>query len=428
MRQEDKRKKRQKLLIVLPLFLILVAGLIIGLVNITRKRAPEPDPKATTKSAFNTKLPAPDLPAKDKNKLEVYMEAAKDSAQKKAEWERDPNNKRFYDPGPAPTGEKQPGSKMVAAGTSRATLPVAVSTDPNEKKVNDRLARLYTALNQPAATEKQDRTTFSGSAASHQQPDQSDEEIARLEKLLQTARMPDTVADPNLTRVEKVLDKVLDIQHPERVKEKPRNNTTEIKPAVYDVTTIPKDTTQIEVEYKEGLQLQPNAFYGLEQEQDTDTATSGTSIQAVVHETQTLQNGSTIKLRLLQDIYISGHRIPASSFIYGQCSVNSERLNVQLTSAVCNDQIYPIALKVYDTDGLEGIYVPGAITRDVTKEGISQGISGMGITSLDPSLGAQAAAAGIETAKSLLSKKVKAVVVTIKAGHRVLLSNPQATH
>jgi hypothetical protein len=79
-------------------------------------------------------------------------------------------------------------------------------------------------------------------------------------------------------------------------------------------------------------------------------------------------------------------------------------------------------------DGLEGIFVPGAVTRDVTKEGISQGISGMGITSLDPSLGAQAAAAGIETAKSLLSKKVKAIIVTVRAGHRVLLQPAHAGH
>jgi hypothetical protein len=120
------------------------------------------------------------------------------------------------------------------------------------------------------------------------------------------------------------------------------------------------------------------------------------------------------------------HRIPANNFIYGQCSVNTERLNVQLNSVVSNEQVYPIALRVFHLDGLEGIYVPGAITRDVTKEGVSQGISGMGITSLDPSLGAQAAAAGIETAKNLLSKKIKAVIVTVKASHRVLLESPRA--
>jgi len=59
---------------------------------------------------------------------------------------------------------------------------------------------------------------------------------------------------------------------------------------------------------------------------------------------------------------------------------------------------------------------------------LAQGISGMGITTLDPSLGAQAAAAGIQTAKTLLSKKVKAVIVTVRAGHRVLLQSARTGH
>jgi len=36
-------------------------------------------------------------------------------------------------------------------------------------------------------------------------------------------------------------------------------------------------------------------------------------------------------------------------------------------------------------------------------------------------LGAQAASAGIETARDLISKKVKLVKVTVKAGYQVLL-------
>jgi len=128
----------------------------------------------------------------------------------------------------------------------------------------------------------------------------------------------------------------------------------------------------------------------------------------------------------MQDIYVGSHRIPANNFIYGTCTVNNQRLQVQLTAAIDNNEIFPISLKVYDLDGLEGIFVPGAVTRDVTKEGISQGINGMGIMSLDPSLGAQAAAAGIQTAKALLSRKVKAVIVTVRAGHRVLLQPARA--
>jgi hypothetical protein len=40
---------------------------------------------------------------------------------------------------------------------------------------------------------------------------------------------------------------------------------------------------------------------------------------------------------------------------------------------------------------------------------------------MDPSLGAQAASAGIQAAKTLISKKVKLVKVTVKAGYQVLL-------
>ena len=426
--QDDKKKKRQKFLIVLPLFIILVAGLFFGGVSILKKKAPEGEQKQPAKSAFNTKLPSPDLPAKEKNKLEIYMEAAKDSARKKAEWDKDPNNKRFYDPGPVVEG-KRTAKRFVAQSPKSGTgLSNASIIDPNEKKVNDRLQKLYAALNQSATGEKAGKPGMVDPAAGQGPVGQPNPETARLEMLLQQSHSSDTAVDPNLVRAEKVLDKVLDIQHPERVIQRAQPGTKQPNPTEYIVSTSLPDSTEPAIADQDRAVSGPNGFYGLEQEPDSDTPSNVTTIQAVVHETQSLQNGSTIKLRLLQDIFVGGHRIPANNFIYGQCSVNSERLNIQLTSAVCNEEIYPIALKVYDTDGLEGIYVPGAVTRDVTKEGISQGISGMGITSLDASLGAQAASAGIETAKSLLSKKIKAVIVTVKAGHRVLLENPRSAH
>ncbi len=45
----------------------------------------------------------------------------------------------------------------------------------------------------------------------------------------------------------------------------------------------------------------------------------------------------------------------------------------------------------------------------------------MELTSADPSLKAQAATAGINTVKSLMSRKVKQVKVLVKAGYKVLL-------
>jgi len=45
------------------------------------------------------------------------------------------------------------------------------------------------------------------------------------------------------------------------------------------------------------------------------------------------------------------------------------------------------------------------------------------MTTLDPSLKAQATATGIGTIKSLVSKKAKLVRVQVKAGYKVLLNN-----
>lgn len=428
MQPQDKKKRKQKLLIVLPLFIIGLAGLIFAGINILKAKAPAPDSKPVAgKSAFNTKLPAPNLPAQEKNKLEIYMQADKDSASKKSEWEKDALNKRLYDPGP--DADPKPTGRPGIAKTGRPSLSVSppAITDSNEKKVNDRLQKLYAALNQPVATEKQDKHPVGDDLPGPGLTGLTNPEITRLERLLQQSHASDTAIDPNLAHAETVLDKVLDIRYPARVAERERTHTPEGSPVTNLVTTSPVDTPDDQLPYAE-IRLGVTGFYGLQTEPGEDTLKTTSTIQAVVGETQTLQNGSTIKLRLLQDIFVAGHRIAANHFIYGQCAVNNERLNIQLTSAVCDNQIYPIALKVYDTDGLEGIYVPGAITRDVTKEGVSQGISGMGITSLDPSLGAQATAAGIETAKNLLSKKIKAVIVTVKAGHRVLLENPGTTH
>ncbi|MCY1562856.1 hypothetical protein D9M68_1003160 [compost metagenome] len=47
----------------------------------------------------------------------------------------------------------------------------------------------------------------------------------------------------------------------------------------------------------------------------------------------------------------------------------------------------------------------------------------MSLGSFDQTLGAQAASAGIELGKNLLSKKVKQVKVEVKAGYRILLKD-----
>jgi conjugative transposon TraM protein len=134
-----------------------------------------------------------------------------------------------------------------------------------------------------------------------------------------------------------------------------------------------------------------------------------------------LVNGAVVKLRLLNDLYINGSLIPKGNFVFGIASLNGERLEVEINSIRYNQSLYPVKLEVYDIDGLPGIYIPGAITRDVAKQSVDNTLQLMELSTMDPSLKAQATAAGIGAAKTLLSKKVKQVKVMVKAGYKVLL-------
>ncbi|MCW3089531.1 MAG: hypothetical protein JWP81_600 [Ferruginibacter sp.] len=135
----------------------------------------------------------------------------------------------------------------------------------------------------------------------------------------------------------------------------------------------------------------------------------------MLKSTQVLVDGAVLKMRLLNNIYINGQLIPKGNFLFGTVSLNNERLEVVISSIRDAQSLFPVKLEVYDMDGLKGIYIPGAITRDA-KQSTDNALQSVALNSLDPSIGAQAATAGIEAAKTLLSKKVKLIRVQVKGG------------
>ncbi|PTS92826.1 conjugative transposon protein TraM, partial [Flavobacterium sp. HMWF030] len=179
------------------------------------------------------------------------------------------------------------------------------------------------------------------------------------------------------------------------------------------------NTTSLQKDNSISSSLKSNSFYtadeNLEQEQQQN------SIEAVIHETQSIVNGSVVKLRLSSDISLQGTMIPKNTFLYGIASLKGERLEVKINNIQFRNSIFPVELTVYDMDGIDGIYIPGAINRDVAKASADRSIQTLGLTGVTDSWGAQAAGMGIEAAKSLMSKKVKLIKVVVKAGYQVLL-------
>jgi conjugative transposon TraM protein len=147
------------------------------------------------------------------------------------------------------------------------------------------------------------------------------------------------------------------------------------------------------------------------------------AVPAVIHDNQVVEAGSTVKMRLLNDVQLEGHLIPRNSFLYGVCSISGNRLAITATSVQYQGSLLPVTLKAFDIDGGEGLNIPGSIDRDALKQGAATGVSGVDMLAMSPSLGAQAAGIAIQTGKALTGRKIKSVKIHLKANYQLLLKS-----
>ena len=161
------------------------------------------------------------------------------------------------------------------------------------------------------------------------------------------------------------------------------------------------------------------SFQGLD-----DGSTSGmgaNTLATVIHESQEVVNGSLVKVRLTDAAVVNGHRLAANTFIYGKCTLAGERLTITIETLKSGNNIFPASLEVYDMDGLEGLHIPGTITRDASKQAgaDAMGAADMMTMSGDPTTAA--AGVAVNAVKSLGQKKIRLVKVRLKAGYNIML-------
>ena len=256
----------------------------------------------------------------------------------------------------------------------------------------------------------------------------SSNDVERLHSMMQ-AMNQDKTEDPEISQLNQMLDKIQAIQNPDEAIQNNKKTSTgksltvKTKRQKASVSLLKPDAAKISLNDTTIETIDANRFYSDVTFNGNDDTTSDNAIGAIIPETQTLVAGATIKLVLTNDVMINDVMLPSGSLIYGTTSLSNERLKVTISSIRFQNSILPVSLDVYDMDGQQGIYVPGSINRTVAKESANNAMSGIGTTTVDPSIGAQAASAGIEAAKTLMTKKVKLVKMTIKAGYKVLLKD-----
>ena len=118
--------------------------------------------------------------------------------------------------------------------------------------------------------------------------------------------------------------------------------------------------------------------------------------------------------------------IPRNMVITGAARVQGERLGIELTSIEYGGTIIPVELSVFDSDGQEGIFIPGSMEIDAVRE-IAANMGGSLGSSINISTNAGAQLASdlgrsiIQGTSQYISKKMRTVKVHLKAGYRVLL-------
>ncbi len=414
-------------LLVLPFMTLLFWSLGGGSVDQTNAQ--------NAKKGLNVQLPGANLKDdKSLDKLSYYEKAASDSLKLQDLIKNDPYYKIHKETDTAASefaDTSVSSTNYSGAGFSSTRKKINVNatgySDPNEAKVYNKLAQLNDAMNRstvPQTNSEDQKGTYNRTPNSSV----SSSDVDRLEQMMNTMNQKDG-SDPEMQQLNGMLEKILDIQHPDRVQERIRQNSELKKGQVFPVAINHQDNLISLLDNRAGAIQQfsdtgafpginQNGFYSLD---DVTDLSNENAIEAVIHETQTLVNGSTVKLRLVTDVYINGILIPKNNFIYGTAQLNGERLSIKINSVRYRNSLFPVELSVYDMDGMDGIYIPGAITRDVAKESANRSLQEIELSNTDPSIGAQAASAGIEAIKALLSKKVKLVKVTVKAGYQVLL-------
>ncbi len=424
--QSPKEQRQRKFLLVLPLLVLPFMTLMFW--SLGGGKAGNVDPQPPLDKGFNMKLPHAYLESdKTLDKMGYYDKAASDSAKLQELIKNDPNYKV-----PSPLNnaghETKAGTAPVPGeDAERGALlpsPYGSGIDTNEERVLRKLAELDQAMNQHTTAIEPTRNLRLNQ---NENTAVSTTDIDRLEQMMQSMDHSKE-EDPELKQINGMLEKILDIQHPDRVQEKTRQTSEARRGQVFAVSAASNETlVSLLGEMPEGInsnllnQQGQNSFYSLDEPVLNEKRQN--AIQAVVHETRTLVAGSTLKLRLADDIYINGILVPKDNFLFGETMLNGERLSIKINNIRFQNSLLPVGLSVYDMDGMEGIQVPGAITRDVAKQSTSRAVQEFGITTFDPSLGAQAAGAGIDAARDLIRKKAKLVKVTVKAGCQVLLKN-----
>lgn len=418
---EAQRQKRKKML-VYPLMGLMFLG-SLGLIF-----APSAEEKAAEQAGtgFNTDMPLPTDAAIIGDKEKAYEQA-------KLEEQRRERNRAVQDLASLFESEEgqdnkdseedydllNPGGSSSGYTGGGSRTPTAIHSSANAyRDINTTLGNFYDSPEEdPEKEELQKRVEELEAMMEQQQeqPSSMDEQIALLEKSYELAakytgkngQQENTVTEEN---------------------DKPtvRNGKAvampvgQVRERVVSSLAQPMSDAEFVAGYTDERNFGFNTAIGMTGEESKNT------IAACVHADQTITDGQAVRLRLLEPMRLAGRIIPRNTVVVGGARVQGERLGIELTSIEYGGTIIPVELAVFDSDGQEGIFIPGSMEIDAVKEiaanmGSSLGSSINISTNAGTQLASDLGKGVIQGTSQYIAKKMRTVKVHLKAGYKVLL-------
>lgn len=153
-------------------------------------------------------------------------------------------------------------------------------------------------------------------------------------------------------------------------------------------------------------------------------------IKAIIDENVKAVDGSRVRLRLLDDVDINGVLLEKGSYMYATMSgFGQQRVKGNVKSLMVDDELVKVNLTLYDTDGLEGLYVPQSSFRETSKD-IASGAMSSQMSLNNGSYGnsfsqwgMQAIQNAYQQTSNAISKAIRKNKATLKYGTFVYLIN-----
>src|SRR6188768_2714769 len=217
--------RKRKMMMVLPLLVVpflTMAFWSLGGGNIANG-------ETTQTQGLNLKLPNPKLSNEFADKLSFYDKADKDSMKLAEQIRNDP----YYLHNDSMQGVYL--NQITAAPADKFKLPnLRLSPDnkiTTEDQVMKKLAELNKVINEPAQINSKD-----GVSQEHENTNLDlGNDVDKLEAMMQSLNKSNG-DDPEIKQLDKTLEKILDIQHPERVKDRIKEKSLKNKEVVFPIT------------------------------------------------------------------------------------------------------------------------------------------------------------------------------------------------